>query len=594
MINNIDTKLESLRKIMQNRGYDFVVVPSNDPHFSEYTPKHWKCREFISGFNGSAGKVLISMTEALLWSDSRYFLQAEEQLKGTSYTFMKENALGVPTLEQYVSQFKDKTVAVNTNLISIANYANFTQQIGENSVTDCGDLFTELWCERPALGEDKIITLQDNITGESSISKIERVKKELWLKENDIYIVSPLDQIAWLLNMRGTDIEFNPLNVCYVAIESDCVRLFIKKEKISDTDSANFEKMSVFVSEYSEFEDYLQSLRNKNIILNKNYTSYKYLSIVSEKNAVTFEQNENSVISCLKSVKNVTEIAGFRKAMIEDGIAMTRFYMWLEKTLKNDEKTVTEYELGEKLASFRAKSELYFSESFGAIVGYAANGAIVHYKAEKETCSVVKSDNFLLIDSGAQYLCGTTDITRTVHLGEPSDEQKKDFTLVLQGHINLGSAIFPKNTRGAQLDFLARQPLCSNLMNFMHGTGHGIGHFLNVHEGPQSIRMNENPVVLECGMVTSNEPAVYKTGEYGIRSENLILCKEHSKSNFGEFHCFETITLFPFDLKSLNCDMLTSEQKLWLNNYHELVYNTLAPHLSDEEKSWLKDKTTNI
>ncbi|MFI3263163.1 MAG: aminopeptidase P family protein [Rikenellaceae bacterium] len=590
----IDQKLESLREIMVAKGYDFIVVPSNDPHFSEYTPKHWKCREYISGFNGSAGKVLVSLNEALLWSDSRYFLQAEEQIKGTSYKFMKENVEGVLTLEQYIAQFSGKNVALNTNLISIANYDNFTQQIGDNTVCDCGDVFQTLWNDRPALGEDEVLTLSDEVTGESITSKLDRVRKELSLGANDLYLVSPLDQIAWLLNMRGTDIEFNPLNVCYTVIDSYGAQLFIKNNKINSTVREQLKKINIYISEYSEIEDYLSSLRGKNIILNKNYTSYKYLSLVSSQNSISFEGDANGVINSLKAIKNDTEINGFRKAMIEDGVAMTRFYMWLEDTLNKGEGEVTEYDLGNKLASFRAKSELYFSESFGAIVGYASNGAIVHYRAEKDSCSVVKPDNFLLIDSGAQYLCGTTDITRTVHLGAPTEEQKRDFTLVLQGHIDLANAVFPKNTRGAQLDFLARAPLCSHSMNYMHGTGHGIGHFLNVHEGPQSIRMNENPVVLKCGMVTSNEPAVYKTGKYGIRSENLILCKEHSKSDFGEFHHFETLTLFPFDVHSLNKDMLTKKQILWLNNYHDLVYNTLSSHLSDTENLWLKAKTEHI
>lgn len=579
---------------MQEKGYDFVVIPSNDPHFSEYTPKYWKCREYISGFNGSAGKVLVTMTEALLWSDSRYFLQAVEQLKGTSYTFMKDGIEGVPTLEQFVSQFEGKTVAINTNLISVSNYEYFSQSIGNNEVCDCGDLFEELWVNRPILGTDEIIVLQNEVTGESTSSKIERVRNALSLTENDVYIVSPLDQIAWLLNIRGTDIEFNPLNVCYVAVESDNVQLFIKKEKVTEAQQADFEKIGVYIHNYSEIEGYLQSLRGKKIILNQNYTSYEYISLLCKHNTISLEKDPNGIISSLKAIKNSVEISGFRRAMIEDGIAMTRFYIWLEDALENDSKELTEYELGQKLMSFRAKSDLYFSESFGAIVGYGANGAIVHYRAEKDTCSVVKPDNFLLIDSGAQYLCGTTDITRTVHLGEPTEQQKKDFTLVLQGHINLASAVFPKNTRGAQLDFLARQPLCANSMNFLHGTGHGIGHFLNVHEGPQSIRMNENPVVLQCGMLTSNEPAVYKMGEYGIRSENLILCTEHSKSEFGEFYCFDTVTLFPFDLKSLNKEMMTNEQKLWLNNYHSFVYKTLSAHLTDAENEWLKIKTTRV
>lgn len=586
-MNIIDQRLSALRGQMDINGYDFVVIPSNDPHFSEYTPNYWKCREFISGFDGSAGRVVVSKDEALLWSDSRYFIQAEEQLKESSFGFMKEGLEQTPSIEEYISGFSNKRVALNANLISISDFENFGRCCGDNVVVDCGDIFESLWSDRLEIGDDAMLMLSEDVVGESVISKVSRVRKEMSLGANEIYLVSPLDQSAWLLNLRGCDIDYNPVNVCYTVVESDKVLLFMKNSKVDDQIRGKLEDMGVSLSDYNDFEEYLSASEGKTFILNCKYTSQRYYNILAEKNSIVFEEDPNGIITTMKSVKNSVEIQGFKKAMIEDGVALTKFYMWLERGIA-DGVELTEYMVGRKLEHFRSLSPLYYSESFGAIVGYGSNGAIVHYHAEEPTSATLKADNFLLIDSGAQYLCGTTDITRTVHLGEPTDRQKLDFTLVLQGHVNLAMAIFPKNSRGAQLDFLARQPLCAHSMNFLHGTGHGVGHFLNVHEGPQSIRMNENPVVLKCGMVTSNEPALYKQGEYGIRTENLILCTPHSTSDFGEFHSFETLTLFPYDMKSVDRELLTKDQKEWIESYHAMVYEKLSPHLSATEQEWLK------
>lgn len=594
-MSNIENKLSLLREKMIAKGLDMVIIPSNDPHFSEYTPEHWKCREFISGFTGSAGRVLVTLNQALLWSDSRYFIQAEEQLKGTSYIFMRENDKDYDSLESYIARSNEKRIAIDMRLISVSAYLTLKDSIANNILCDCGDIISDIWHDRSPLSSAPILSLTAEVTGETTISKINRVRESLDIAKHDsIYIISPLDWSAWLLNIRGVDIEYNPLNVCYSVIEKDCVRLFIKPEKVDSKTTKEFNILGIEIHSYDEFEDYLSFTKKENVILNFDFTSYKVFDILKKSNKIIhIEDNSHGVINHMKAIKNETEINGFKKSMIEDGVALTRFYIWLESTLKSGTH-ITEYDVVQQLCKLRSESPLYFSESFGSIVGFGANGAIVHYSPSSKNSATITPDNFLLIDSGAQYICGTTDITRTVHLGTPSKEQRVDFTAVLQGHIDLAAAIFPVNTRGVQLDFLARQYLCMNSMNYLHGTGHGVGHFLNVHEGPQSIRMNENSVVLRAGMVNSNEPAVYKTGRYGIRTENLILCKHHSTSEFGDFECFETITLCYIDVNSIEVSMLTQKQKEWLNNYHITVYNTLSQHLSPEENRWLKSKTENI
>lgn len=592
-MDSIKNILSALRNEMKNCGIDILVIPTSDPHFSEYTPTYWKTREFVSGFTGSAGTVLITETDALLWTDSRYFLQTDLELCNECYTLMKEHVKGYATIEEYISSFNQKTVGVTALLISVSAFENMADSIGNNKLVAIDDIIDRIWHNRPAIPASHSILLTESQAGESIESKINRLRSQLHFTRDMIYIVAPLDETAWLLNIRGGDIPYNPLTIAYTIIEYDNVKLFTDKNKFDVKDINTLKTKGVNIVAYNEFETCLLEIRNKIVRFNPSKLSYRAFNLVSTHNSMIPDSDENGIVATMKSVKNQIEIAGFRKSMIEDGVALVKFYIWLEQALKNNE-VLTEYDLSEKLHFFRSLSSLFYSESFSSIVAFADNGAIVHYTPKKEESKRITSDNFLLIDSGAQYYTGTTDITRTTHLGTPTPEQKQDFTLVLMGNIDLASAIFPENTRGSQLDILARRYLCARSLNYSHGTGHGVGFFLNVHEGPQSIRMNENPVTLKPGMTLSNEPALYRTGKYGIRTENMLLCADYSQTEYGRFMKFETLTLCPIDTKSIDVSMLAKEHIAYINEYHGNVYKCLVPFLDEQETLWLKAHTQEI
>lgn len=592
-MDSIKNILSALRNEMKNCGIDILVIPTSDPHFSEYTPTYWKTREFVSGFTGSAGTVLITETDALLWTDSRYFLQTDLELCNECYTLMKEHVKGYATIEEYISSFNQKTVGVTALLISVSAFENMADSIGNNKLVAIDDIIDRIWHNRPAIPASHSILLTESQAGESIESKINRLRSQLHFTRDMIYIVAPLDETAWLLNIRGGDIPYNPLTIAYTIIEYDNVKLFTDKNKFDVKDINTLKTKGVNIVAYNEFETCLLEIRNKIVRFNPSKLSYRAFNLVSTHNSMIPDSDENGIVATMKSVKNQIEIAGFRKSMIEDGVALVKFYIWLEQALKNNE-VLTEYDLSEKLHFFRSLSSLFYSESFSSIVAFADNGAIVHYTPKKEESKRITSDNFLLIDSGAQYYTGTTDITRTTHLGTPTPEQKQDFTLVLMGNIDLASAIFPENTRGSQLDILARRYLCARSLNYSHGTGHGVGFFLNVHEGPQSIRMNENPVTLKPGMTLSNEPALYRTGKYGIRTENMLLCADYSQTEYGRFMKFETLTLCPIDTKSIDVSMLAKEHIAYINEYHGNVYKCLVPFLDEQETLWLKTHTQEI
>ena len=588
--------IEKLREYMRKKNIDAFIVPSNDPHFSEYVADYWKCREWLSGFTGSAGTVVATAKKAALWTDSRYFLQAENQLKNSGIELKK---MGLPETENIV-EWLQKNLAANAKigidekLFSITEFDDLQKQLHPLQLLPMADPFTEIWNNRPQMPTNKAFLLDIKFCGKTTSEKLHDIKKILGDTKNSVYIVSALDEIAWLFNLRGSDIDYNPTAIAYAAINFPNLELFIDLQKISDEDKKTLKNNNVKLHEYTDFTTFLNNINiEKTVILNSKKTSVNIYNILQKKQQkIKIENNPNGVISSLKSIKNATEIAGFKRAMIADGVALTRFCIWLEKNI--DKRKITELDISAKLHEFRAKHKLFVGESFETIVAYSAHGAIVHYEPTPETNTNITKQSFLLIDSGAQYLCGTTDITRTLHLGKPTAKQKRDYTNVLKGNIALSMAKFPKGTRGTQLDFLARQYLCADAKNYLHGTGHGIGHFLNVHEGTQSIRMNENPVVLEYGMVTSNEPGIYVTGEYGIRIENLILCKPYKTSNFGEFMQFETITLAPIATNTIDKKLLTPAEINWLNRYHETVYKKLSPHLDVQEKQWLKKKTKKL
>ncbi|MDR2066140.1 MAG: aminopeptidase P family protein [Prevotellaceae bacterium] len=588
--------IEKLRNYMRKEKTDAFIIPSNDPHFSEYVANCWKCREWISGFTGSAATVAVTDKKAALWTDSRYFLQAEKQLEGSGIELKKAGLDETESITEWLHGNLDANakIGIDEKLFSIVEYEDLHSQLLPLQLVPLSDPFAEIWENRPEMPKNKAFLLHKRFCGKTVRQKLNDIETALDDTKDAAYIISALDEIAWLFNLRGSDIDYNPTAIAYAIIDFPDIHLFIDREKISSADKKSLNANKVKLHEYSDFEVFPKYIDNKKtIIINSKKTSIYIYNILKKNNLkIKIENNTNGIISTLKAIKNKTEISGFRRAMIADGVALTKFFFWLKQNV--GKKTLTELDVSAMLHKFRAKNKLFAGESFETIAAYAEHGAIVHYEPTEETNIKIKKQGFLLIDSGGQYLNGTTDITRTLHLGKPTAAEKKDYTLVLKGNLALSMAKFPKGTRGAQLDMLARQPLCSTGKNYRHGTGHGVGHFLNVHEGPQSIRMNENPVALEYGMITSNEPGIYITGKYGIRIENLILCKPYKTTAFGEFMQFEILSLAHIDTKALDTKLLTKDEINMLNKYHETVYKKLSPHLNKQEKKWLKNKTRKI
>lgn len=582
----IPERLQALRKWMQRHQIEAFIVPSNDPHFSEYVAPHWGCRAWISGFDGSAGTVVVTLTQAALWTDSRYFLQAENQLRGSGIELQRVGLDGTPTITEWLSRNRVTRVEVDGLLFSKAAYDRLSGELsGQGVALVCTeDPFDIIWRDRPGLPTAPAMLLDEKYSGESADSKLKRIRQA---SSDGVRIIAMLDEIAWTLNIRGRDIEYNPLVISYLSIEPERVLLF--------ADPAKFPKelpqlKGFNIRPYSEFEDYLETLGGKTVVVNPNGLDYTHYSQLVASGAILHEEpTPYGLVAAMKAVKNPTEIEGFRQALVKDGVALVRFEMWLEKAIGSNP---SELEIAKKLHSFRLKGDEFQGESFETIAGYGPHGAIVHYNVTPESAIPAGTENFLLIDSGGQYLSGTTDITRTYHFGEPAPEQKRAYTAVLRGMIDLCAARFPVGTRGVQLDVLARRYLWEMGENYLHGTGHGVGHFLCVHEGPQSIRMNENPVVLQPGMVQSCEPGLYLTGKYGIRIENLTAVTDDGCP--AGFLRFEPLTLCPISTVAMDADALDLSQRRWLNDYHATVYNRLAPHLTDDEQRWLRTKTASI
>ncbi len=590
----IQERLKELRSLMAYQEIAAVIVPGTDPHASEYIAEHWQERQFISGFSGSAGTAVITTDKGGLWTDSRYFLQAEEQLADTDIDLFKEGVIATPSIVTWLGTVlkHGDQVAVNPVMFSVNALKRMKEELATYGLTlnTNYDFIAQVWKNRPALPTQSIFELTTEYAGRTTVDKLETVRAEMVERKVDVLLLSSLDDIAWLFNIRGNDVSYNPVVISYATVEARSATLFINVAKLTEDVKTHLAVSDVSIQPYDKISSYIKNLpTGKRIGLDVNKVSYGLYKAIP---CACQVKEMTSPIVGMKCLKNDVELAGLRRALVRDGVALVKFFRWLEEHVPTGE--VTELSAIAYLKHCRAEQELFVTESFGTIAGYAAHGAIVHYDATEESNATLKPENFFLLDSGGQYFDGTTDITRTVGLGPLSKQQKRDFTLVLKGHIALATAKFPHGTRGNQLDILARQFLWENGLQYGHGTGHGVGHFLCVHEGPQSIRMDENPTVLQIGMVLSNEPGLYRTNQYGIRCENLVTVREAEINEFGTFLNFETLTLFPFDLQALDLSLLTPEEKLWLNNYHELVYERLSPALNETEKEWLKFKTQAI
>ncbi|MBB3188255.1 aminopeptidase P family protein [Microbacter margulisiae] len=587
-------RLSALRQLMREKGISATIIPSTDPHASEYVSDYWKERAWISGFTGSAGTVVVTQEEAGLWTDSRYFLQAEQQLVGSEITLFKDGVLTTPSISTWLAQVlkPQSKVSINPLLFSVSMVESLRNQLTDNGLTLLTqyDLIVRLWENRPVLPIDAISLYPNQYSGKSTQEKLAVIRKEMEKQKADHYLITALDEIAWLFNIRGKDVEYNPVAIAYAAIDAKTATLFVNPQKISLNVADTLSDEGVKVEPYNAVFEYVNHLHvGEKIWIDKAKTNYALFQEIPAHCQIIVAQ---SPAFYLKSIKNEIELNGTREAMIKDGVALIRFFMWLEQEVHSGE--LSELSIADRLRNFRAEQSLFQGESFGTIAGYQEHGAIVHYSASEKTNATLRPEGFLLLDSGAQYLDGTTDITRTVALGALSEQQQKDFTLVLKGHIALAKAKFPASTRGSQLDILARKALWDLGMNYGHGTGHGVGHYLSVHEGPQSIRMDENPTTLVPGMVISNEPGLYRAGQYGIRTENLVTVVEGETTEFGVFYQFETLTLCPIDIKAIDLALLTDEEKIWLNEYHWKVFSNLSPRLSQSEQEWLRLKCNPV
>lgn len=593
MKQTIQERIHALRTAFSTNHIKAFIIPSTDPHLSEYVAPHWMSREWISGFTGSAGTVVVTEDKAGLWTDSRYFLQAAQQLEGSGITLYKEMLPETPSITDFLCQQlkSGEAAGIDGKMFSVQQVEQMKNELASCNIQldIAGDLLKDIWHDRPSIPDAPAFIYDIQYAGKSCGEKVAVIREEL--KKKGIYalFLSALDEIAWTLNLRGDDVHCNPVLVSYLLVTQDEVVYFISPEKVTPEVDSYLKEQQVSLQDYNEVEPFLHTFNGKNILIDPKKTNYAIYSAINP--ACTIVRGE-SPVALLKAIRNEQEIAGIHAAMQRDGVALVKFLKWLEEAVTAGKET--ELSIDRKLHEFRAEQALYRGESFDTIAGYKEHGAIVHYSATPESDVTLQPKGFLLLDSGAQYLDGTTDITRTIALGELTEEEKIDYTLVLKGHIALAMAKFPAGTRGAQLDVLARMPLWNHGMNFLHGTGHGVGHFLSVHEGPQSIRMNENPVVLQPGMVTSNEPGVYKAGSHGIRTENLTLVCKDKEGMFGEYLEFETITLCPICKKGIIKEMLTAEEIEWLNNYHRTVYEKLSPNLNEEEKVWLQQATASI
>lgn len=586
-------RIEALRKTLSSNKLQAIIIPSTDPHGSEYVPDHWKIREWISGFNGSAGTVVITLDDAALWTDSRYFLQAEEQLTGTGIRLMKEKLPDTPSITDWLGAVlkPGDTVGidptVNNRDQAEAWAGELTGRFGISLTHIPTEWWNELWPLRPHLPGGRIEIQPVSYAGESCTEKLTRIRQAIGEKT---LVISALDDIAWTLNLRGRDVHCNPVVVSYLIVTPDEAVFFAQAEKISSQVREYLREHKVAFRPYEEFYNEVSGYDSYPLLLPTDCnaeTSTRCQRLVDE-GLCTFIP---SPVPMMKAIKNEAEIKGFRQAMIRDGIALVRFLRWLEEEMGKGDK-VTELSADAELTRLRSLHPLFRDISFDTIAGYREHGAIVHYEATPESDAILQPESLLLLDSGAQYADGTTDITRTIPLGKLTEEECFDYTLVLKGNIALSKAHFPHGTCGTQLDVLARQAMWRAGINYLHGTGHGVGSYLNVHEGPHQIRMNHIPTPLLPGMTVTNEPGIYRAGKHGVRIENMLLVVPDRETEFGAFYRFEVLTLCPIDLRPIVWEMMTDEEIDWLRAYHHQVYESLSPHLMEEETKWLKEKTT--
>lgn len=584
------SKLKKLRDVMKKYNINYYIIPSSDPHQSEYVAEYYRGRAEVSGFTGSAGTLLVGEKEAKLWTDGRYFIQAAEQLQDTGIDLMKMATLGYDTINQWIEKNikENETLGFDGSCYSTNQYKELLKIAKKNNfnINMDKDLLEEIWNDRPSLPEDKIFVHDEKYCGKSVKEKLNEVRK--YMKKNEVqnYLLTSLDDIAWLFNIRGNDILFNPVALSYAIITENEAKFYIKKTKVNDEVQSALKEQEVDIYEYNEIEEHVKQL-NGNTLIDPAKVNAKLYSLLS----CTIIEKLN-ITTNLKAIKNEIEIANFENAHIKDGVAMVKFIKYLKDNIGKEK--ITEISASKKLSELRSQGELAKGDSFGTIAGYKEHAAMMHYSATPESDYELKPQGLFLVDSGGQYLDGTTDITRTFVLGKITEEEKRDFTLVLKGHINLAKAKFLKGSTGCNLDVLARGPLWQYGLDYKCGTGHGIGFFLNVHEGPQGIRPNGNTVPLELGMMLTNEPGVYKEGKFGIRTENVMVVVKDEINDCGEFYKFDTISYCPIDLNGVKVELLNDDEKEWLNNYHKKVYDKLSPYLNKEEKELLKIETREI
>lgn len=594
-MNEIKLRLARLRELMKREHLSAFIFPSTDAHQSEYVADHWRGREWISGFNGPAGTAVVTMKSAALWTDSRYFLAAEEQLEDTEYQLMRLKMEGTPTIAEWLGKELQDVQSPEVGLDGMVNSYNYVKdlsyslrKLGGITLRTNLDPLEQIWENRPSLPANPVEIQPLEYAGETLASKVVRIRKSLRELHADGMLVSALDDIAWTLNLRGTDVHCNPVFVSYLLIESDKVSLFVDDNKLSPEVKQYLQDNQVSLYNYNKVEKCLESYSEYNILLDGDETSYYLWKTVKCQEIVAAA----SPIPAMKAVKNKAEIEGYRSAMLKDGVAMVKFLKWLKPAVEAGGQT--EISIDEKLTSLRAEQKLFRDISFDTIAGYAQHGAIVHYEATPETDVVLKPEGLILIDSGAQYQDGTTDITRTIALGAVSEEMKHIYTLVLKAHIQLELVKFPDGASGTQLDAVGRECMWREGYNFLHGTGHGVGSYLCVHEGPHQIRMEWMPTPLRAGMTLTDEPGLYLAGKFGVRIENTVLISDYMSTEFGKFLQIEPLTLCPIDTTPIDVDMLLPEEIDWLNAYHHSVYEKLSPFLDEEEKIWLENATKPI
>lgn len=588
----ITDRLSALREVMKQNGVSATIIPGTDPHGSEYLPNRWKERTWISGFNGSAGTAVVTLEKAAVWTDSRYFIQAEDQLKDTTFELMKMKMPETPSINEWIiSQLKEgEVVGLNPQMFAHNSFVETENEFTFNQLAVKSiDLIDEAWKNREELPQNQFYIYDVKFAGKSTADKLSEVRDEMKKANTNVYFMNSLDEIAWLFNIRGNDVNYNPLTISYAAIDTENAYLFIDEAKVTAETKAALATEGVTIKSYLGIYDFLQNLEEKaHVLVDGNRINQSLYEAIPSTSTIKLA---TSIVTNLKSTKNEVEIDGFRKAMVKDGVALTKFFMWLEE---NIDQNINEVTVADKLIEFRSQQENFKGASFGTICGYSDHGAMNHYSATPESAYTLGKEEMLLIDSGAQFLEGTTDITRTLILGEPTAQQKIDYTLVLKGNIALSEAVFPADSRGSLLDVLSRKALWEHGFNYGHGTGHGVGHFLCVHEGPQSIRLEENLTPLKVGMVLSNEPGLYRDGEYGIRIENLMVVQPAMSTQFGDFLKFEIITISPIDKTLIDINLMTNEEIVWLNNYHQFVFDNLNSHLNETETAWLKEKCEAI